>query len=273
MEENDYVLHRRFDRIGRLVGDNKMSQLLRTHVMVVGLGGVGSWAAESLVRSGIGHLTLVDFDEICITNTNRQLQALTGAVGKKKAEILKERLEKINPQARIDTQVVFYNETNSESLLQLKPNFIIDAIDNVTAKCHLIASAVKNQIKIITCGGAGGRLDPSQIKIADLSETYHDHLAQTLRKLLRQKYAFPREKEGAFGVPCVFSTEDLMEPKTLTYDKGQGFKCVCPHGANDLHSCERRNVVYGSASFITGTFGFFMTSWVINFIFAEEQKV
>jgi tRNA A37 threonylcarbamoyladenosine dehydratase len=273
MEETEYLLHRRFDRMGRLVGDTKMEKLFKTHVMIIGLGGVGGWAAESLVRSGVGQVTLVDFDEVCITNTNRQIQAMSGTIGKKKAELLKERLEKINPQAKINAQVVFYNEENSEQLLGLKPDFIIDAIDNLTAKCHLIASSVKNNLKIITCGGAGAKLDPSKIQLTDLAETHTDPLVQTLRKLLRQKYAFPREGEGKFGVPCVFSTEEIILPKDLTYDKGLGFKCVCPHGANNLHSCERRNVIYGSASFITGSFGFFMTSWVINFIFAEQEKV
>ena len=106
---DDYTLHRRFDRIGRLIGDAKMEKLFKAHVMVIGLGGVGSWAAESLARSGIGRLTLVDFDDICITNANRQLHTLSGLVGKKKAVVLAERMQKINPNAEVEGLTQFYN--------------------------------------------------------------------------------------------------------------------------------------------------------------------
>ncbi|HPI40375.1 MAG TPA: ThiF family adenylyltransferase, partial [Pseudobdellovibrionaceae bacterium] len=136
MVTDTYLLHRRFDRMGRLVGDHKMAALFKSHVMVIGLGGVGSWAAESLARSGVGRLTLVDFDEICITNTNRQLHALQGLVGQKKAVVMAERLKKINPMSEVIPLTSFYNAENSESILSQKPDFILDAIDNLTAKCH-----------------------------------------------------------------------------------------------------------------------------------------
>jgi tRNA A37 threonylcarbamoyladenosine dehydratase len=260
--ENKYVLHRRFDRMGRLVGDAAMEKLFNTHVMVIGLGGVGSWAAESLARSGVGRLTVIDFDEICITNANRQLHALQGLVGKKKAQIMAERLRKINPQAQIQEHVLFYNEQNSETILSEKPDYIIDAIDNLTAKCHLIATCKKLGIPVITSGGAAARLDPMSVKLKDLAETHSDPLAHQVRKILRTKHEFPRE--GQFGVPCVFSDEIPMMPEELKYDNGEGFKCVCPQGQNDVHSCDNRRMIYGTASFVTGSFGLSMASWVVR---------
>ena len=138
--EDSYRLHRRFDRMGRLVGDGGMKTLFSSHVMVIGLGGVGSHAAEALVRSGVGKVTLVDFDKVCITNTNRQLQAMKGKVGKYKSSVLSERLQQINPQAEVVDCIEFYNADSSERLLGMNPDYVIDAIDNVTAKCHLLSS-------------------------------------------------------------------------------------------------------------------------------------
>lgn len=269
-QETEYVMHRRFDRMGRLVGDQVMKKLFDTHVMVIGLGGVGSWAAESLARSGVGHLTVVDFDEICITNANRQLHALQGLVGKKKAEVMAERLRKINPQATVTAIPEFYNEENSERMLAHQPDYIVDAIDNLTAKAHLLSSCRERGIKVITSGGSAAKMDPLRIKLTDLGETYVDPMAAQVRKILRQKYNFPNTKN--FGIPCVFSDEVPMQPEELKYDKGMGFKCVCPQGQNDLHSCEHRNVIYGTASFVTGSFGLAMASHIVNEIYAEVRK-
>lgn len=269
--ENKYVMHRRFDRMGRLVGDTNMEKLFRSHVMIIGLGGVGSWAAESIVRSGVGHVTVVDFDEICITNANRQLHALQGLVGKKKAEVMGERLRKINPQAQIEHMSLFYNQETAEEILSRKPDYIVDCIDNLTAKTHLLATCRDRSIPVITSAGAAARLNPMAVQLKDLSETHTDPLAHQLRKILRQKYAFPAEGQ-AFGIPCVFSAETPMEPVELKYDLGQGFKCVCPQGQNNLHSCDQRNKIYGTASFVTGAFGFAMASWIIQRIMEAPIK-
>lgn len=271
IKEDNYTLHRRFDRMGRLVGDDMMKKLFNSHVMVIGLGGVGSWAAESLARSGVGRLTVIDFDEICITNANRQLHALQGLVGQKKANVMGERLKKINPQAQINILPLFYNKDTAEEILSLKPDYIVDAIDNLTAKTHLLNECVKRQIKVITSGGASAKMDPTRIKITDLAQTVVDPLTHTVRKILRQEYNFPRTKH--FGIPCVFSDEVPMEPIELKYDLGQGFKCVCPQGQNDLHSCLHRNVIYGNASFMTGTFGLIAASWVVRQITKPESFV
>lgn len=273
MPETNYILHRRFDRMGRLVGDEIMKKLFSSHVMVIGLGGVGSWAAESLARSGVGKLTVVDFDEICITNANRQLHALQGLVGQKKANVMAERLKKINPQAQVEALPIFYNKDTSLEVLSRKPDYIVDAIDNLTAKTYLLNQCRTQGIKVITSGGASAKMDPTRIKITDLAQTVVDPMANTVRKILRQEYNFPREKY--FGIPCVFSDEVPMEPVELKYDNGQGFKCVCPQGQNDLHSCMHRNVIYGTASFLTGSFGLAMASWVVKDIAGMngQQKI
>lgn len=263
--ENKYTMHRRFDRMGRLVGDTAMEKLFRTHVMIIGLGGVGSWAAESIARSGVGKITVIDFDEVCITNANRQIHALQGLVGKKKANVMSERLKKINPQANIQEKAIFYNEENAEQIFAEKPDYIIDCIDNLSAKCHLIAECRKRGIPVITSAGASARLDPLAIEICDLANTHTDPLAHQVRKILRQRYGFPVKD---FGIPCVFSTEVPMMPVELNYDLGQGFKCVCPQGQNNLHSCDKRNRIYGTASFVTGSFGLAMASWVVKQILA-----
>lgn len=260
--ENKYLLHRRFDRMGRLVGDQSMEKLFNSHVMVIGLGGVGGWAAESLARSGVGRITLVDFDDICVTNTNRQIQAMQNQVGVKKAIALAERLSKINPQLIVEPIVEFYREETSEMILERKPDWVFDCIDNITAKCHLLGECRRRNQKVVTCGGAGGRMDPLKIRIADLADTSEDPLLQQVRKTLRQRHEFPRD--GVFGIPCVYSEESLLEPMELHYDQGKGFRCVCPKGQNDFHSCERRNIIYGSASFLTGSFGFAMAAHVIR---------
>jgi tRNA A37 threonylcarbamoyladenosine dehydratase len=260
--EDNYTLHRRFDRIGRLVGDEGMQKLFDTHIMIIGIGGVGSWAAESLARSGVGQLTLVDFDDICITNINRQLHAQQNLVGEKKATVMAERLKKINPQIKSVGVERFFNADSMADIFALKPDVIIDAIDNVTAKCLLLSEAIKRDVSIHSCGGAGGRMDPLRLKRADLSETFGDPLLSQVRKVLRSQYGFPAE--GSFNIPTVFSTEEISQPVELKYDKGKGFKCVCPQGANNFHSCEKRNVIYGTASFVTGAFGLALASQIVE---------
>jgi tRNA A37 threonylcarbamoyladenosine dehydratase len=262
--ETSYRLHRRFDRIGRLVGDAGMERLLGAHVMVIGLGGVGSFAVEALARSGIGRLTLVDFDRVCVTNSNRQLQALQGNIAKPKATTLADRVRLINPQSRPEPLQLFYSGKTSDEILGLRPDFIVDAIDNVTAKCHLIATCKTLGLRLVSSMGASGRMDPTKLQVADLSETRLDPLADAVRRTLRQKYDFP--PRGAFGVPAVYSMEPPAEPAELHYDGGEGFRCVCPGGKNEFHSCEERRVIYGTAAFVTGAFGLACASVVVKAI-------
>lgn len=275
-EMETYRLHRRFDRMGRLVGDRAMEKLFRSHVMVIGLGGVGSFAAESLARSGVGHLTLVDFDEICITNFNRQLHSLQGLVGQKKSEVMAERLAKINPQAKFHAIPKFYNarfstEIFAEALevMGSKPDFVVDAIDSITPKCHLLAYCRDNGIRVVTSTGSGGKMDPTRIKIADLGATTVDPLAKAVRRILRDQHGFPQE--GSFDIPAVYSDENARAPMELHYDNGKGFRCVCPQGQNEYFNCDNRNVILGNASFVTGAFGLACASVVVNTITAQAN--
>ncbi len=260
--EDNYTLHRRFDRMGRLVGDEKMKKLFNTHVLIIGLGGVGSWAAEAIARSGVGRITIIDFDEICITNANRQLHAIQGLVGHKKSNVMAERLRKINPQAKVESLPLFYNKDTAEQILSLQPDFVLDAIDNLTAKTHLLNECRTRGLKVITSGGASGKMDPTRIQIIDLAKTNIDPLSHSVRKILRQEYNFPKEK--FFDIPCVFSDEIPSLPIELKYDNGQGFKCVCPQGEIDPHGCMHRSIIYGTAGFVTGAFGLAMASWVVR---------
>jgi tRNA threonylcarbamoyladenosine dehydratase len=254
--------------MGRLIGDRKMKRLMDAHVMVLGLGGVGSWAAESVVRSGVGKITLVDFDSICITNFNRQIHSLAGLVGSSKAEVMASRMKQINPVVKVITQPIFYNSENADQIFKERPDFVIDAIDNMTAKAHLVNYCVVNALPMVTSTGSGGRLDPTQVRLVDLSFTEVDPLARELRRILRQKYAFPPEGES-FDVPAVYSPEPHTRPEELHYDGGKGFQCVCPQGDNPFFNCDSRNLIMGNAGFVTGTFGLVCASAAVRYLMEQ----
>lgn len=247
----------RFHRSERLLGSDTMVGLKATHVMVIGLGGVGSWAAEMLLRTGIGRMSLVDFDKVCVTNTNRQLHATRATVGDYKAEALSERLRVINPAADIEPIVRFYNPESEDDILGRSPDLVLDCIDNLTAKCHLLAKCVERGIPVISSMGAAARIDPTQIRVADLSETRIDPMARAVRKILRQRFQLER------GVSTVFSIEEPKEAQSTEtpYDN----ICVCPGGgSNGLHTCDHRNVILGTVGFVTGAFGMAMAGEAIR---------
>jgi tRNA A37 threonylcarbamoyladenosine dehydratase len=272
-EETSYRLHRRFDRLGRLYGDGAVERLMGARVLVIGLGGVGSFAAEALTRSAVGHLMLVDFDDVCVTNTNRQLQALKGNIGHSKAVLLRERLCLVNPQARVESQEVFYNAERSAALLT-SPwggayDFVVDCIDNMSAKAHLLTTCRDLGLPVISSMGAAAKADPTRLRIADLSKTFVCPMAREMRGILRKKHGFPRS--GPMGIPAVYSDEPRIWPRELTYDKGQGFRCVCPKKSNE-HSCDSRNLIDGTAVFVTGAFGLACASHVINSLVGQVPQ-
>jgi tRNA A37 threonylcarbamoyladenosine dehydratase len=249
-----------------------------SHVMVIGLGGVGSWAAEMLVRSGVGAVTLVDFDEVCITNFNRQLHAVQGAVGQRKAVVVAERLARINPSAKIVPLTQFFNLDSRDEIFGLnghpipagKPiDFVIDAIDSITPKCMLLAHCHRNGIPIVTSTGSSGKLDPTRVEIVDLAKTEFDPLARAVRRILREQYGFP--SKGAFGIPSIFSAEPPTTPEELKYDNGKGFKCVCPQGDNPYFQCDNRNLIMGSAGFVTATFGMAAASFAVRSLIGTDR--
>jgi tRNA A37 threonylcarbamoyladenosine dehydratase len=147
-------------------------------------------------------------------------------------------------------------------ILNREVDFIVDAIDNLTAKAHLLNTCRERKLAVVTSAGAAARLDPAKIKMTDLADSYGDPMAQQLRKILRQKYDWP--SKGEFGIACVFSDEEPIQPVELHYDHGEGFKCVCPQNQNNLHSCEHRNVIWGTASFVTGAFGLHIASYIVR---------
>ncbi|QDJ12937.1 tRNA cyclic N6-threonylcarbamoyladenosine(37) synthase TcdA [Mergibacter septicus] len=243
------TFEQRFGGIGRLYGNEELQRLRQAHICVIGIGGVGSWAVEALARSGIGKLTLIDMDDICTTNINRQIHALTGNIGKLKTEVMQQRIQLINPECQVTIIDDFLNQENLQDYL-LGYDYIIDAIDNVKVKAAMIAFCKRHKIKLITTGGAGGQTDPSQIKIADLSRTIQDPLASKVRSLLRKEYHFSDNPKRKFGIDCVFSTQPLIFPKT-TENCQISATMNCANG-------------FGATTVVTATFAFFAVARVIE---------
>lgn len=247
----------RFGGIARLYGQEALQRFHASHVMVVGVGGVGSWAAESLARSGIGTLSLVDLDDLCLTNVNRQLHALSSSIGRSKVGVLADRFQEINPALRVIPHQRFYTESASPELLSSpQPDLVIDAIDSVRPKCHLLASCRSLSIPVLTSGGAGGRRDPSRIGISDLSESSGDALLRSTRKNLRSHHNFPSEKgkAGRFGIHAVYSTEQPHYPQcdgSAGPDRPEGLagsiKCDAGFGAVTHVTATFANLLVGKA--------------------------
>lgn len=251
---SDYAT--RFGAIGRLYGQAGLAHIRAAHICVIGLGGVGSWAVEALARSGVGALTLVDMDEVCLSNVNRQVHALEGTVGRSKAEVLAERVGQIAPECAVKVEAVFFTESTADRLLAPPFDFIIDAIDATKHKCHLIAEARKRGLRLITCGGAGGCIDPSRVRICDLARTINDPLLLQVRKRLRSEYGFPKYKRQKFKIDCVYSDELPVFPQ-----EDGSVSCVRETGADYRLNCD---VGFGSATYLTGTVGFFLAAEVVK---------
>lgn len=265
----------RFSGLARLYGQAGLDRLRVAHVAVVGLGGVGSWAVEALARSGVGSLTLIDLDEVCLTNVNRQLPALDGTVGRFKAEVLADRVRAIHPGCAVRACVEFFTEASAERLLGVRFDAVIDAIDAVGNKCRLIAGCRERRIPVVVCGAAGGRRDPTRLRRADLAEATHDRLLAEVRKRLRREHGFAAAGER-FGVPCVYSDESPVLPRP------DGSVCAVGEGGNGPGSeagsdgeaepvrrlgCEWG---YGSATFVTGALGFAAAGWAVGRIAGTE---
>jgi len=237
----------RFAGIARLYGKEGLDRLRRAHVCVVGLGGVGSWAVEALARSGIGALTLVDLDDVCISNVNRQLHAVEGDLGRPKVEVMARRVQAINPDCFVHPLQVFFLKSNANEILRPRFDYVLDAFDSPSRKCLLIALCCERGLPVITSGAAAGRRDPTAVEVTDLAFSSHDRLLQEVRGKLRSRHGFPRGNQP-FGVECVLSREPAV------YPAADGAVCDAPAQAQDLRiDC---NTGFGTASFVTGTFGF-----------------
>ncbi len=253
---NAVELDARFSGIARLYGVAGLERLAAAKVCVVGIGGVGSWVVEALVRSGVGSITLIDMDDVCVSNTNRQLHALEGQIGRPKVEVMAERARLIHPACDVRTVSDFFTAKTAEKLLgEGEPySYVVDAIDSVADKCLLLARCKALQIPVLTVGGAGGRRDPTQLVTSDLGKSAGDGLLRQVRRILRQEYGFPTT-DAPWGITSVFSRERAVFPSP---DGG-----VCdkpPEGTNLRLDCGSG---FGTASFVTGAFGLVAASRVV----------
>jgi tRNA A37 threonylcarbamoyladenosine dehydratase len=219
------------------------------------VGGVGSWAVEALARSGIGRLTLVDMDDVCVSNVNRQIHALDGELKKSKVMVMAHRVRAINPEIDARPIEAFLTPGNAASILEDDYDFVLDAIDRPREKCVMIAFCHGCGLPILTAGGAGGRRDPTRIRVGDLARSEGDRLLQAVRRMLRVEHGFPRG-ERTFGVECVFSNEPPVYPHS------DGSVCAVREGGADLRLDCRSG--YGTATFVTGTFGFVAAARIVE---------
>lgn len=246
-----------FHGVERLYGQTSLDKLAASNVMVVGLGGVGSWAAEALARSGVGGLILVDLDDICVSNINRQIHATQNTIGSLKVREMEKRIHSINPNARVNCVEDFFSQSTYEEILSLPCDYIIDAIDGVKSKCLLISECKKRDIPLIVTGGAGGKINPNQIQEADLNRSFNCRLLSQVRKKLKTEFGFSRDKKRTYKIPCVFSPEPQIQPELESCERGHIKKLNCQNG-------------FGSSVFVTGTFGFVAAAKVVNELIQER---
>ncbi|SDK24664.1 tRNA cyclic N6-threonylcarbamoyladenosine(37) synthase TcdA [Billgrantia gudaonensis] len=251
---DDHAL--RFGGIRRLYGQRAAERFRSAHVVVVGVGGVGSWAVEALARSGIGRLTLIDLDDVCVSNVNRQLHALDGTIGRPKVEVLAERCRAIQPGIEVVADTAFVTPTNLATRLPQDADHVVDAIDSVAAKAALIAWCRRHKLPITVTGAAGGQTDPTRIRTADLTRTEHDPLLAKVRARLRRDYGFSRNPKRRFAVECVYSDEQLV------YPAANGEVCFEKPGSNESTRLDCASG-FGAATFVTGSFGFVAASRVL----------
>ncbi len=247
----------RFKGIEQLLGAEHFTRLAQACVCVVGLGGVGSWSVEALARSGVGALTLVDLDDICVTNINRQIHALTETIGKSKAQLLAERVHSINPKCQVTVFRKFFSACTADEILAAGYDLVLDTIDRNEAKTVLIGECVKRGIRIVTVGSGGDRRDPSKATIVDLGRTIHDPLLQIVRKNLRQQYDFPKGERVKFNIPCVYAPQQRGSSDTRMTAS------LCEENQHSRRSC---NDGLGSAVFVTGTLGFIAAGEVVRIL-------
>ena len=209
----DDYLHR-FSGLARLYGRDALERLHAAHVAVVGVGGVGSWAVEALARSGIGRLTLIDLDDVCLTNVNRQLPASEGAIGRPKVEVLAERVRAINPGCTVDARAEFFLPATADRLLDADFGIVVDAIDGTTAKAHVIGSCVRAGRQCVTTGGAGGKRDGTQVRIGDLGESWGDNLLRLVRQKLRAVLRLHQRIEKRVEVVALAGPFGIEHPGT-----------------------------------------------------------
>lgn len=249
-------VERRFGGLRRLYGGDALERLARARVCVIGVGGVGSWVAEALARSGVGGLTLIDPDHVAESNINRQVHALEASLGMAKVQAMAGRIREIHPGCEVIGVEEFVTEDNVARLLAGRYDHVVDAIDDTRAKTALVVHCLHERLPFTCVGGAGGRTDPTRVRMSDLALTTHDPLLAKLRANLRRRHGFPREPGRRFGVECVHSTEPLIYPRAeggVCYERPEDGRI---HGLN----CAG----YGSSVCVTATFGLLAAARVLN---------
>ena len=240
----------RFSGVARLYGQAGLVALSKAHFVVIGIGGVGTWVAESLARSGVGTLTLIDMDDVCITNSNRQLHALQSTIGQSKTAVMAARLRDINPEIMVHEVDDFLSQDNLSTLIRAEHHVVIDAIDAAYVKAALIAHCKRNKKQIISVGSAGGKRDPRDIISGDLSRSVNDPLLAKTRNALRRLHNFSRNTKRVFSIEVVYSKEQMLYPRAdggvcqsrAEMDTSEGTKLDCSGG-------------FGAATMVTASFG------------------
>lgn len=251
-DEVDFA--RRFGGIARLYGEPALEKFRGAHVCVIGVGGVGSWVVEALARSAIGHLTLIDLDNVAESNINRQIQALSSTVGMAKIEALKQRIAQINPFCQVTLVEDFIDVENIPAMIADKNfDYVVDAIDSVKPKAALIAWCSANKMPLVVVGGAGGQIDPTKVEIRDLARTEQEPLLKKVRKILRAQYGFARGEKQKYHIDAVFSMEPLRYP-----DAGD----ACEVDANSITGLNCAG--FGSGMVVTATFGMVTAGQVLR---------
>ncbi len=252
-DEIDFA--RRFGGIARLYGERALERFRAAHVCVIGVGGVGSWIVEALARSAVGHLTLIDLDNVAESNINRQIQALTSTVGMPKIEALRERIAQINPFCKVTLVEDFVDPDNIPQMVGGKGfDYVVDAIDSVKAKAALIAYCRDHKLPLVTIGGAGGQIDPTRIEVRDLARTEQEPLLKKVRKLLRAQYGFSRGEKQKYHIDAVFSMEPLRYPEPEAEDA-----CEIGSSVTGLNCAG-----FGSSMVVTASFGMIAAGHILR---------
>lgn len=249
---------RRFGGVRRLYGEAGLSRFSQAHVCLIGIGGVGSWAAEALARNAVGNITLIDLDNIAESNVNRQLHAVDGAFGKAKVTAMAERINSINPDCNITQIEDFITSENASVLLATGYDIVLDAIDDAKAKVAIAAYCCANQLPLVMTGGAGGRLDPTRIQSADMTRVTGDRLLAKVRNQLRRDHDFPKGEKSKFGIPCIYSDEPVQKPQPIN---SQPENCEVDNSITGLNCAG-----YGSSVCVTAPFGMAAAALVLNLL-------
>lgn len=258
----DLSYENRFGGLERIFGTGALKTLKQSHVMVVGLGGVGSWAVEALARSGVGTLTLVDLDDVCATNTNRQLHALDPEWGRLKVEVLADRVRRINPDADVHIRADFFTDRSAPHLLVPGPDLLVDAIDSVADKVALVRHGRAAGVPLLLCGGAGGKTDPTRVRFGDLGEEQGDALLKAVKRGLKAQGIRP-DGQGRWGLECVYS----LEPPVMPWDVCSTVLRPEEGGASRI-DCEAG---FGAAAFATGAFGLCLASRAVHRLLSSHS--